>query len=164
VDENMSWVVAEQLKQDGHDVVHVRDRRLVGAPDEAVFATAQAERRTVVTRDRGFLDRNAQAQSPHGVVFLPQGTAPNRPRSQADAIQRHAHELERGVQQGQGFVLDRAGLRQVDQQRHRIVGTQVRQVGDVRPEQPRGDNTSLGPIRQERPGGSGTTRDPNRER
>ena len=46
--------VAEQLRARGHDVVSVHDpahRRLEGAPDEEVLATAVAEGRTVVTEN-----------------------------------------------------------------------------------------------------------------
>ena len=46
--------VAEQLRVRGHDVVSVHDgdyRRLEGAPDEEIFATALTEERALVTEN-----------------------------------------------------------------------------------------------------------------
>lgn len=54
LDEMYSAAVGEQLRGRGHDVVSIHDpeyRRLEGAPDEEVFATAVAEERAVVTEN-----------------------------------------------------------------------------------------------------------------
>jgi hypothetical protein len=54
LDEMYSPAVAEQLRARGHDVVSVHDveyRRLVGAPDEEVFAAALADERVLVTEN-----------------------------------------------------------------------------------------------------------------
>ncbi len=54
LDEMYSTVVAEQLREHGHDVASVLDQdhdRLRGAPDEHVFAAAIAEQRVLVTEN-----------------------------------------------------------------------------------------------------------------
>lgn len=54
LDEMYPAIVAEQLRVRGHDVFSVHDpehRRLEGAPDEEVFATAVAEERALVTEN-----------------------------------------------------------------------------------------------------------------
>lgn len=54
LDEMYAPVVAEQLRERGHDVVSVHDpnyRRLEGAPDEEIFAAALAEERALVTEN-----------------------------------------------------------------------------------------------------------------
>lgn len=54
LDEMYAPVVAEQLRARGHDVVSVHDpdyRRLEGAPDDELFATALAEVRALVTEN-----------------------------------------------------------------------------------------------------------------
>ena len=54
LDEMFPAAVAQQLRTRGHDVVSIHDpvyRRLEGAPDAEVFATAVAEERVVVTEN-----------------------------------------------------------------------------------------------------------------
>jgi len=54
LDEMYAATIAEQLRKRGHDVVSVHDpdyRRLEGAPDEDVFATAVDEERALVTEN-----------------------------------------------------------------------------------------------------------------
>jgi hypothetical protein len=54
LDEMYPPAVAEQLRARGRDVVSIHDpghRRLEGAPDEEVFATALAEGRALVTEN-----------------------------------------------------------------------------------------------------------------
>ncbi len=69
--------VAEQLRARGHDAVSVHDpdyRRLEGAPDEEVFATAVAEERALVTENvpdfrRLETEALARGESHAGLVF-----------------------------------------------------------------------------------------------
>ena len=64
LDERYPQSIAEQLRARGHDVAAVGERpELRGAPDEVVFATAQAERRAIVTDDVGFRAIEAQHRS-----------------------------------------------------------------------------------------------------
>ena len=54
LDEMYSGAVAEQLRARGHDVVSIHDpthRKLEGAPDQEVFATAVSQGRAVVTEN-----------------------------------------------------------------------------------------------------------------
>lgn len=54
VDNTLSPDVAEHLRSAGHDAVHVRDRRLAEAEDEAILEVAVAEERVIVTADTDF--------------------------------------------------------------------------------------------------------------
>jgi predicted nuclease of predicted toxin-antitoxin system len=49
IDENLSPIVAGRLRSTGFDAVHVRERGLLAATDEEVFAKAHEEDRVVVT-------------------------------------------------------------------------------------------------------------------
>jgi hypothetical protein len=52
LDEMWSAALAEQLRHRGHDVVAVKERPdLRGQPDAAIFSTAQAEQRAIVTEN-----------------------------------------------------------------------------------------------------------------
>jgi predicted nuclease of predicted toxin-antitoxin system len=54
VDANLSPVVAERLRQGGHDAVHVGDIGLLTASDEVILAAAAEDDRVIVSADADF--------------------------------------------------------------------------------------------------------------
>ena len=54
LDENIGRRGLELLRDAGHDVMTVREQKLEGAPDEAVFAACAGEGRALITLDRDF--------------------------------------------------------------------------------------------------------------
>jgi predicted nuclease of predicted toxin-antitoxin system len=54
VDENIGKSGVALLRENGHDVLTVRDQQLAGAADELVFQACKAEGRTLITLDRDF--------------------------------------------------------------------------------------------------------------
>ena len=79
LDENFSQQSAAFLRKAGHDVMTVREERLGGAEDDAVFAACVAERRALITLDHDFgnVIRFPPATS-YGIVVieLPPGQPP----------------------------------------------------------------------------------------
>jgi hypothetical protein len=84
LDEHYSPVIAEQLRERGHDVVAVTERpELVGLKDLDLFSAMSAERRAILTENWSDFQRELQDAAakgiPHyGVVFtsrrqLPRG-------------------------------------------------------------------------------------------
>jgi predicted nuclease of predicted toxin-antitoxin system len=73
LDENLPAAAEALLRDAGHDVATVIQEELSGASDLDVHAAARAERRTVVTLDRGFGDprRHPTAGTPGVVVLRP---------------------------------------------------------------------------------------------
>ncbi len=54
VDNALSSIVAEGLRSNGHDAVHVRDYALQAADDEQIFSRAAREERIIVPADSDF--------------------------------------------------------------------------------------------------------------
>ena len=55
-DECVNWDVILALRQNGFDLLTVRDAKLTGSDDEAVFKFAYKNKRILLTYDRGFGD------------------------------------------------------------------------------------------------------------
>lgn len=73
VDENLSPLLAIDLRALGHDVHTAADEGLLGHSDEQVAAAARAEKRMILTLDLGFGDerRFPPGRRPAIVVFRP---------------------------------------------------------------------------------------------
>lgn len=98
LDEMYPAAIAEQLRARGHDTEAVTARaELRSLPDDAVFATAQEERRAVVTENIGDFstiadtaDRRGSAH--HGLVLIDPA---KYPRGHPRTIGRVVAQLER---------------------------------------------------------------------
>jgi predicted nuclease of predicted toxin-antitoxin system len=83
VDENIPAMTVRALRDLGHDVLDIRGSAAEGIPDAAVWELAQAEQRMLVTTDRGFALRRAEAHCGILVIRLRQ---PSRQRIHARAL------------------------------------------------------------------------------
>jgi predicted nuclease of predicted toxin-antitoxin system len=71
IDENLSPIVAVTLRQEGIDVVHVRDRGMNGASDAQVLDLAFREDRVLVTSNIDDFVKLVRARDLHaGLVLL----------------------------------------------------------------------------------------------
>jgi predicted nuclease of predicted toxin-antitoxin system len=78
VNENVSGTVIRSLREQGHDVLSVKES-MQGADDRAVLARAQAEQRVVVTHDKDFGELAFRCPLPAGsgiVLFRLSGGDP----------------------------------------------------------------------------------------
>jgi predicted nuclease of predicted toxin-antitoxin system len=78
IDECMSPRIVPLLCQEGHDVIHVRDRNMLQAPDHVVWRFAINENRTVCTVNGTDFKKLAAKTADHpGVLVIPNGHNPN---------------------------------------------------------------------------------------
>jgi predicted nuclease of predicted toxin-antitoxin system len=110
VDNALSPVLAEGLRQAGHDAVHVRQYGLQAALDEVIFERAAREDRILLTADTDFgailaLRRDRKPS----VVLLRRVT--HRPASQVVLLLANLPQLEAPLRAGSIVVFDRGRVR-----------------------------------------------------
>jgi predicted nuclease of predicted toxin-antitoxin system len=112
IDESLSARVAQLLRAEGHDAVHVEDRNLLGAADTAVMDTAAAEQRTVVSADTDFGELLALGRHPGPSVILLR-RCPHSPQEQVRLLLSILIDVEDSVIRGAVVTVrpDRARIR-----------------------------------------------------
>jgi predicted nuclease of predicted toxin-antitoxin system len=100
VDNALSPTVAQGLRDNGHDAVHVRDLGMAAASDEAILARALHESRTVVTADRDFGTLLAMTGASLPSVILFRGDPNSRPGRQILIILASLPEIEQALVEG----------------------------------------------------------------
>lgn len=99
-DVGISMTTVHALRQQGHDVVHLREEGLQRLPDPEILEKARAEKRIVLTFDLDFADLLALgvSDSPSVVIFRLRDETPAsvNPRL-IEVINARGKELERGA-------------------------------------------------------------------
>lgn len=70
VDEDLPFQVVELVRGAGHNVETVAGQGMGGAKDSVLWAAVQAERRFLITADKGFADVRVHPPGTHGGVLL----------------------------------------------------------------------------------------------
>jgi hypothetical protein len=73
-DEHVARTVVRGLRNRGIDVLSAPEAGLLGAPDEAHLARAEAETRVLFTQDEDFLRLHAAGVPHAGIAYARQGT------------------------------------------------------------------------------------------
>ena len=110
-DMGVSRRVAERLRSQGHDVVHLRDLGLQRTPDGEIFRLATAERRIVLTFDLDFGEIAARCVGPWASVIL---------FRLADASSGHVSERLEATLARTGAALDAGAVVVVEEGRCRV--------------------------------------------
>ena len=110
-DMGVAMRVVESLRDEGHDVLHLREQGLQRLPDEQIFRKAIAEDRTVLTFDLDFAEIVAfsRLQKTSVILFRLQNTRTPR------VIERPKVALHQS-----GAILERGAVVVVEESRIRV--------------------------------------------
>lgn len=110
IDNALSPMLAERLRELGYDATHVREHGMYAASDEVIFAWAVREERVIVSADTDFgtLLALRNERKPSVILFRRDWHVPQR---QLAAIVANLPQLEEMLLEGAVVIFDRQRLR-----------------------------------------------------
>lgn len=111
VDNALSTILAEGLRSNGYDAVHVRDYDMARDSDELIFDRAASEDRIVVSADTDFGTLLALRQSVKPSVILFRGATPRRPADQLRLMLTVLESVEADLSNGSVVAIEPTRVR-----------------------------------------------------
>src|SRR5207237_567616 len=111
IDQNLAMRVATGLREFGHDTVHVSERGLSAAEDDAVLALAVAEGRVLVSEDTDFGSLLARSGSSAPSFVLIRTAEPMTAEQQTALLVANLPAVEAELEAGAVVVVARGRVR-----------------------------------------------------
>lgn len=111
VDASMSPVVVQELREAGHEAVHVGEVLQLNAPDDVILDHAAEVARIVVAADTDFGDLLASTQASGPSVVLFRRQTGRRPTEQAAILLANLNEVEADLAAGAIVVIEENRVR-----------------------------------------------------
>jgi predicted nuclease of predicted toxin-antitoxin system len=111
IDNALSPLLAEHLRQAGHDAVHVRDFGLQAAGDEEILERAKSDGRIMISADTDFGTLLALRAERQPSLILFRQTGNRRPSAQAMTVLANLPAIESQLESGCVVVLEETRLR-----------------------------------------------------
>jgi predicted nuclease of predicted toxin-antitoxin system len=111
IDNALSRIMADGLRQSGHDAIHVRDLGLAAADDATIFERAERDQRVIVSADTDFGTLLALRNSQRPSVILFRGATPRHPNAQLKLLLANLAEITASIERGAVVVLEPQRIR-----------------------------------------------------
>lgn len=111
IDSSLSPLLADMLRQAGHDAMHVRRYGIHKADDEVIFDRASQEERVLVSADTQFGAILAARHDAKPSVILIKRSSERRPQKQAELLLANRSVIAGLVDRGSIIVFDDRRMR-----------------------------------------------------
>jgi len=111
VDNSLSPIVAERLREAGYDAIHVRHIQMQAATDESIFEYADSDERTIIAADTDFGTLLALWEKPKPSVILFRRGTQKSPEHQIQLLLANLPIIKASLLTGSVIVFERNRLR-----------------------------------------------------